>query len=226
MGFKIEKKTSSWHVEILAIYEALKYLQENHVINKQIKIVTDSMSSIQSISNNNWKNNNIFIVTEIKKILKILMDNNEIKLVWVPGHEGIKGNEEADRIAGQAITDGTIYPFKEEGSYHLETIKQQILREFVRWYKERGENIGKQFVVLNPDFRKTFWFNENMNRKFITIIERLRIGHALCPVYLNKIELLPHISTLPVNVEFLVFSELSIIKRKLYYYIQKQNIDL
>uniref|UniRef100_A0A8D8W2N3 Uncharacterized protein n=1 Tax=Cacopsylla melanoneura TaxID=428564 RepID=A0A8D8W2N3_9HEMI len=99
-----------------------------------------------------------------------------------------------------------------------------------------------------------------MNIKFITIIERLRIGHALCPVYLNKIgikdspncecglygdlnhvilgcklrigrdsffnELLPHISTLPVNVEFLVFSELSIIKRKLYYYIQKQNIDL
>jgi len=39
------------------------------------------------------------LVLECKTTLEKLAQNNDIRLVWVPGHAAIPGNEEADQLA-------------------------------------------------------------------------------------------------------------------------------
>ena len=37
----------------------------------------------------------------IADIFTILDRTNALNLIWMPGHEGIQGNEETDRLAGR-----------------------------------------------------------------------------------------------------------------------------
>ena len=42
------------------------------------------------------------LVAECQDALLALANRNEVTLIWVPGHHGILGNEEADKLARQA----------------------------------------------------------------------------------------------------------------------------
>lgn len=46
------------------------------------------------------------IQTQIENLKKA--HRKKIKLIWMLGHEGIDGNEEADKEAAKAITDGDL----------------------------------------------------------------------------------------------------------------------
>ncbi len=42
------------------------------------------------------------LVAECQDALLALANRNEVTLIWIPGHQGIPGNEETDRLARQA----------------------------------------------------------------------------------------------------------------------------
>ena len=86
-------------MEIKAITEALKYMQETK--QKRAVIVTDSMCTLQKVMN-------CFLYADWMPIV----NNSMLEcLVWVftPGHAGVEGNERADRLADAAIIDDNIY---------------------------------------------------------------------------------------------------------------------
>jgi len=49
-------------------------------------------------------------VTETKSALKRLSVFNSVRLLWVPGHSNIPGNEMADALAKQAATSAFVGP--------------------------------------------------------------------------------------------------------------------
>lgn len=79
-----------------------------------VNILTDSYSAITHISD--LKPITSERVLNCKKILKKLSENVKVRIIWVPGHFGIKGNQIADSLAkkgasgiqmfSEKITDG------------------------------------------------------------------------------------------------------------------------
>jgi ribonuclease HI len=88
-------QTSVYSVEATAIYDAGK---EELIDWEKHLILTDSLSTILAIQNNN-KN------PLIQKIIKQLHDGGgNLRLKWIPGHAGIEGNKETDQEAKAAAT--------------------------------------------------------------------------------------------------------------------------
>jgi ribonuclease HI len=63
-------------------------------------IITDSLSTLTAINGNNHTKNPKTI-----KLREMDINIKQITLLWVPGHIGIAGNEQADEEAKAALDD-------------------------------------------------------------------------------------------------------------------------
>ena len=104
---------SSFRAEMMAIEEALNYIHNNNntikthrpagKTKRTIWIITDSQSAITTLQqgpgNQYSKTGNTIwrIIIELSRMYNM-------KFQWIPGHKEIEGNEEADKIAGEATT--------------------------------------------------------------------------------------------------------------------------
>ena len=80
-------------------------LKENHIISTHI--FSDSQSSIKAL--NGYKFTSA-LVLECRDALDLLSSICPVELTWVPGHQGIEGNEKADHLARAASTTHFIGP--------------------------------------------------------------------------------------------------------------------
>ncbi len=106
-----EPNTTNNRMEMLAAVKALSYIFD-HDPKMRVNIYTDSKYLKDGINSwiKKWKNNNW--LTSVKQPVKNqdlwkLIDEycEKMKIVWnwVPGHAGVKYNEEADVLARKAI---------------------------------------------------------------------------------------------------------------------------
>ncbi|XP_053962306.1 uncharacterized protein LOC128865921 isoform X1 [Anastrepha ludens] len=86
--------TSIFTAEAAALLEAVIFASQK--CSKHL-ICTDSKSSIEAILN---PTNDTPMVTKIRNIISI--HTSEIKIMWIPGHSGINGNEKTDKRAKEA----------------------------------------------------------------------------------------------------------------------------
>lgn len=160
--------SSIFSAEIIAILEATLYAKK---MNKRFTIFSDSLSSLDSISN---VLNNEFYPSIIRNIL--MQQTPKLKLVWIPGHKNIPGNEFADRAAKDAIDR----PLTSTENISPSDIKKYIKSIFIAkqshlwdhtsaWYK--SVNTSKQPIIQH-------FKNDNIKRKDQIKITRLRLGHC------------------------------------------------
>jgi len=84
------------------IYAILQCAYENirrSYKNKRILTCSDSQAALKALSGPKVTSR---LVAECLDALFTLASLNEVTLVWVPGHQGILGNEQADKLARQA----------------------------------------------------------------------------------------------------------------------------
>ncbi|GBN96343.1 hypothetical protein AVEN_242079-1 [Araneus ventricosus] len=86
-----------FQAELLAIKEACLWASKT---NQQIKVWSDSESSLYSIASIDTKS------PIAQQTQEILLKSTNIKLGWIKAHVGYSGNEAADALAKKATQEG------------------------------------------------------------------------------------------------------------------------
>jgi RNase H len=98
---RIPDRSSVFTAELRAIRQAIEHISDPE--QKQL-IITDSLSVLTALGNRNNRS------TEIENLSrKIRARRHNTTLLWVPGHNGIDGNEKADLEAKSALELHTTY---------------------------------------------------------------------------------------------------------------------
>jgi ribonuclease HI len=100
-----EDETNVHLAELEAIWTAIGHLSHEDNRTIKIRVFSDNQGALHSIIHPR-SNDSIHLVTKIrKKIRKVTFS-----LHWVPGHEGIEGNEKANELAQKATEDSARLP--------------------------------------------------------------------------------------------------------------------
>ncbi|XP_071579823.1 uncharacterized protein [Temnothorax nylanderi] len=120
--------------EILAILRCTEHLLSNNTRGRKINICSDSRAAILALAKTTTES---ALVWDCMLALERLSGLNKVTLVWVPGHQGIPGNETADSLAKKGANEApsdqvAVIPF----AVGKEIIKSCLKREHLsRWEK-------------------------------------------------------------------------------------------
>ncbi|GBO14057.1 hypothetical protein AVEN_4756-1 [Araneus ventricosus] len=159
---------SIFQAELLAIKEACLWASKT---NQQIKVWSDSESSLHSIASIDTKS------PIAQQTQEILLKSTNIKLGWIKAHVGYSGNEAADVLAKKATQEG-IPTFIPAPRNHIKSLLQK--ESIIRWQKEwdNGETGNSVHNVL-PKVKTTSTPWQRPEIMFVT-------GHGPFPTYLKR----------------------------------------
>ena len=136
--FILPSETLTSEAEAFAIWKALWYAWENNL--KKVLILTDAKSVLKKLTCTSYKANSLPIILDIKlKTLLMAKKNSSKKFGWVPGHSGIEGNEEADRLSKEAWQTG-------ENCLSYKTDYRNLLTWISQSFHENSHSILNRWV--------------------------------------------------------------------------------
>lgn len=158
--------TTIFSAEALAIAKAINYAKEKK--GKYI-ICSDSKSCIDSVKSPSNSNKTISSIRN-----SLIAAQNKIKLMWVPGHVGISGNENADAAAKYAIKS----PALKLNCLSKVDIYKGIMNTRLSLNLAEWANRGHIYYTLNPK-RLTPTYSANLSSNILRPYIRLRLGHTI-----------------------------------------------
>ena len=127
---RLQNNTSIYIAELHAIFQALQHIQEQQL--RRVVICTDSRSVAQSLATNCPSS---FLLSNIINLHNQLANNDtQIRFVWIPSHSGIHGNEQADRLAKEALLVNNITHIPIEYQSIKASIRHATLKSWqIQW---------------------------------------------------------------------------------------------
>jgi ribonuclease HI len=150
---------SVFSAEAFAIKSALNVSASNELL-----IMSDSASCLAAIESGKSKHP---WIQQIEDLLR----NRTVHLCWIPGHVGIHGNEEADRLAGEARSHLPLnvgLPRKDAAKAMSQAIRQQ-------WEERWALSTEVKLREVKADTKK---WSDRDNSADQRVLTRLRIGHT------------------------------------------------
>nr|CAH7749868.1 unnamed protein product [Callosobruchus chinensis] len=184
---KLTDFTAITSAETLAIREAIR-LSKNKT--HKLAVITDSLSALQAIKKQGVDKNQDYITLSTRAEIIAASQQGDIKLIWVPSHTGITGNDTADKLAQSGRNQNQIHQNNAVPSRSfLGLIKDQLWEQWTENYKNGHQNKGQYYADIQPNPQKIPWFYNLRfsNRAMISTIIRMRTNHCCTPAHLNKI---------------------------------------
>ena len=162
--------------EIIAIHTCCIHAINNK-LNGQICIYSDSIGALNALKSPKI---NSELVLECVRLLEQLTHSCKVSLIWLPAHNGIYGNEVADRIAKYAATEIPL------GPEPLIAIEQPLIRKLTNtwlddqiktaWRGSNGCEHSKCFIYETSG--RVSDQIMDMSKNEIRIITGLITGHC------------------------------------------------
>jgi ribonuclease HI len=102
LSFSLGQYTTVFQAEVYAIKARADENIRRCYRERNIYVLSDSQAAIKALHKCRINSKLVWDC-----ILVTLVDHNKVQLIWVPGHEGIEGNESADQLAKR----GSLHPF-------------------------------------------------------------------------------------------------------------------
>ena len=178
--------TSVFQAEILAI----KWAAEEMILypgRNKIYIYSDSMSSLYALQT--WQFMT-YLVSECFESLKALALKNEVRLIWIPAHEGYEGNEQVDQLAKDAA-DMTVYGPEPIVPISVSTVSSQINVYASDIHKSMWNSYmgaGQTKELINLPSRRTSRYLTSLSRQDLRLFVQTITGHCTLQSHLYKIK--------------------------------------
>ena len=128
---------------------------------------------------------------ECLRSMNDLSQRNKVSIIWVPGHQGIEGNEKADELAREGSNKKLTGPEPAFGISYA-TQRQLIRDNFTRRHDELWKKLdsckhSKHFIVKSN--KRTTNFLLNKSRKELRSMIGLITGHCKLNKHLHRMRL-------------------------------------
>lgn len=158
---RLPTQTSIFTAKAYTVYDAIKHIYTS--VSQDHAIYTDSMSVIQALTNTAKRNKNEIIRNTLIFYTELISNNKKISITWIPLHQGITENEQADLRAKEATTlqteqHPTPIPLQEMIHYEKEKIKE----EWNNIWKSKPTKIHSVITNFSQDIPRG-----HMSRKFL-----------------------------------------------------------
>ena len=158
---------SIFTAELHAITQALRLIHSLNI--RRTLIVSDSLSAIKAIGDISSQNQ---LVQRIQQAIhQITGKGKEITLLWIPGHSGIDGNEEADKETKQASSLNQQFIHTQYTDWY-----RDIRRSTYDMWNEEWRDTTQQLRHIKPVPGK--WCRGKLTRREKIILNRLRSSHT------------------------------------------------
>jgi ribonuclease HI len=109
----MDSLSTVFSAKVMAVLMCTELLLTKNLMRRRIHICSDSKAALVALVKTTTVSS---LVWECMHMLGKLSEFNKVTLVWIPEHQGILGNEEADRLAKEGATEVppnqfTVIPF-------------------------------------------------------------------------------------------------------------------